>query len=79
MLVGSVMLLSLFLGNVEAIALASNFGIVFSYMLTGVEVMRVRRRGLRGKFRSPAYPWLQVAQRFSQISSSSLWGERHSL
>jgi len=55
------MLLSLFLGNVEAIALASNFGIVFSYMLTGVEVMRVRRRGLRGKFRSPAYPWLQVA------------------
>jgi APA family basic amino acid/polyamine antiporter len=61
MLVGSVMLLSLFLGNVEAIALASNFGIVFSYMLTGVEVMRVRRRGLRGKFRSPAYPWLQVA------------------
>ncbi|MCG3109681.1 hypothetical protein L3N51_01976 [Metallosphaera sp. J1] len=59
-LVGAIMMLSLFLGNVESIALASNFGIVFSYMLTGLEVMIARHRGLRGVFRSPGYPVLQI-------------------
>ncbi|ABP94585.1 MULTISPECIES: APC family permease [Metallosphaera] len=59
-LVGAIMVVSLFLGNVESIALASNFGIVFSYMLTGLEVMISRHRGLRGVFRSPGYPILQL-------------------
>ncbi|MCH1771168.1 MULTISPECIES: APC family permease [Metallosphaera] len=60
LLVGAIMVVSLFLGNVESIALASNFGIVFSYMLTGLEVMISRHRGLRGVFRSPGYPVLQL-------------------
>jgi len=60
LVVGTIMLASLLLGNVEAIALASNFGIVFSYMLTGLEVVIVRRRGLRGSFRSPAFPIIQI-------------------
>ncbi|AKV82536.1 APC family permease [Metallosphaera sedula] len=59
-LVGAIMVVPLFLGNVESIALASNFGIVFSYMLTGLEVMISRHRGLRGVFRSPGYPILQL-------------------
>ncbi|AWR99013.1 APC family permease [Metallosphaera hakonensis] len=58
--VGLIMILSLFLGNVESIALASNFGIVFSYMLTGLEVIITRYRGLRGTFKSPGYPVLQL-------------------
>jgi len=60
LVVGAIMLASLLLGNVEAIALASNFGIIFSYMLTGLEVVIVRRRGLRGSFRSPAFPIIQI-------------------
>lgn len=60
LVVGGIMLASLLLGNVEAIALASNFGIIFSYMLTGLEVIIVRRKGLRGSFRSPAFPVIQV-------------------
>jgi len=60
LVVGAIMLASLLFGNVEAIALASNFGIVFSYMLTGLEVIIARRRGLRGSFRSPAFPVIQV-------------------
>lgn len=61
LVVGSIMLASLLLGNVEAIALASNFGIVFSYMLTGLEVIIARKRKLNGTFKSPAFPILQIA------------------
>ena len=56
LIVTLIMLASLSLGNVEAIALASNFGTVFSYMLSGIEVGVVRRRKLSGKFRSPGFP-----------------------
>lgn len=57
----SVMLASLSLGNVESIALASNFGIVFSYALSGIQVAIARKRGIKGKFRSPLFPFIQIA------------------
>ncbi|BFH73931.1 amino acid permease [Sulfurisphaera javensis] len=59
-IIALIMVASLGLGNVEAIALASNFGIIFSYMLSGIEVAVVRHRGLKGVFRSPGFPIIQV-------------------
>ncbi len=50
---------SLFLGNLAYIALASNFGVIFSYALTGLAVVVLRRRHVRGVFSSPLYPWVQ--------------------
>ncbi len=52
---------SLFLGNLAYIALASNFGVIFSYALTGLAVVILRRRRVRGEFASPLYPWVQIA------------------
>lgn len=55
-----VMLASLSLGNVEAIALVANFGIILSYMLSGAEVMVARRRGIKGAYLSRGYPYIQI-------------------
>lgn len=54
-------ILSLFLGNLAYIALASNFGVIFSYALTGLAVVILRKRRVHGEFASPLYPWVQVA------------------
>jgi APA family basic amino acid/polyamine antiporter len=60
LVVMAIMLASLSLGNVEAIALVSNFGLVLSYMLSGIEVWVARRRGLRGAFKSPGFPIVHI-------------------
>jgi basic amino acid/polyamine antiporter, APA family len=59
-LVAAIMLGSLALGNVQSIAIVANFGIIFSYMLTGLEVAVARRKGFRPKFHSPGYPYTQA-------------------
>lgn len=58
--VACLMLASLALGDVKTIALVANFGVIFSYMLSGFEVVVTRRRGLQGEFRSPGYPYVQA-------------------
>lgn len=58
--VAALMISSLTLGSVRSIALVANFGVIFSYMLSGIEVAVARRRGLQGKFLSPGYPFIQV-------------------
>jgi len=55
-----IMLLSLFLGNVESIALVANFGVIFSYLLSGIEVFFARRRKIKSTFNSPGYPAIQI-------------------
>jgi APA family basic amino acid/polyamine antiporter len=60
MLVAGVMIASLTLGDVRSIALVANFGVIFSYMLSGLEVIVARRSGLRSKFSSPGYPSVQI-------------------
>ena len=64
-----VMLASLALGNVETIALVANFGVIFSYMLSGVEVAVTRKRKLPGAYLSRGYPYVQV---FSLVVSGLL-------
>ncbi len=58
--IGIIAVLSTFIGNVEFIALASNFGVIFSYALTGLEVYVSRRRNIEGAFYSPLYPYVQI-------------------
>ncbi|MCL4343631.1 MAG: amino acid permease [Nitrososphaerota archaeon] len=59
-LIGTIAMISIFLGNIQYIALASNFGVIFSYSLTGLAVYLVRKRGIKGPFNSPLYPYVQV-------------------
>jgi APA family basic amino acid/polyamine antiporter len=58
--VAGVMVASLGLGSVQSIALVANFGIVLSYMLTGVQVAIARRRSRAPGFSSPGYPSVQA-------------------
>ena len=60
LLIGAGTAASLFLGNLKFIALASNFGVIFSYAMTGMAVVIFRRRKISGMFQSPLYPWVQV-------------------
>lgn len=59
-IIGAGTIASLSLGNLKFIALASNFGVIFSYALTGVAVIILRQRAVPGRFRSPLYPWVQI-------------------
>ena len=67
---------SLFLGNLAYIALASNFGVIFSYALTGLAVVILRRRRVPGVFASPLYPWVQVASILLSIVVMAALGEQ---
>ena len=69
MLVSGIMLASFGLGSVKSIALVANFGVIFSYMLSGFQVIVSRRRGMQGEFHSPGYPTVQI---FSVILSLAL-------
>ncbi|MDG6994497.1 MAG: amino acid permease [Nitrososphaerota archaeon] len=69
LVIAAVMLASLALGNVESIALVANFGVIFSYMLSGVEVAITRRSGMRGSYLSRGYPYVQI---FSIVLSGFL-------
>ena len=69
LVIATVMLASLALGNVESIALVANFGVIFSYMLSGVEVAITRRRGMKGSYLSRGYPYVQI---FSIVLSGFL-------
>jgi APA family basic amino acid/polyamine antiporter len=60
LLVISMMVSSLGLGNVEVIGLVSNFGTIFSYLTTALAVVISRRRGIIGSFKAPLYPFLQI-------------------
>jgi basic amino acid/polyamine antiporter, APA family len=69
LVVAAVMIASLGLGNVESIALVANFGVVFSYMLTGVQVAIARRKHDATGFSSPGYPSVQA---FSVVLSVTM-------
>ena len=60
LLIAGLAIVSLFIGNVQVIALASNFGVIFSYSLTGLAVVILRKRKMKGKFKSPLYPFVQI-------------------
>ena len=56
-LVGAVMLFS---GNIFVMASISNFGLLFTYLMTSFAIVHFRRRKAPGDFRMPLYPYLPV-------------------
>jgi APA family basic amino acid/polyamine antiporter len=64
--IAAIMISSLSLRNVGSIALVANFGVIFSYMLSGIEVAVTRRRGVKGKFVSGGYQ--------DEKSDITVWG-----
>ncbi len=50
----------LFSGNIYVIASIANFGLMFDYLLIGLDVMHFRRRGVKSPFMMPLYPYLPI-------------------
>lgn len=72
--ISSFMILSLFFGNVEVLGLISNFGTIFSYLITPLAVFIGRKR-LKPTFRSPFYPWVQLFSLMSSLVIMSVLGD----
>ncbi|HEV50968.1 MAG TPA: amino acid permease [Thermoprotei archaeon] len=53
--------ITLFAGNVYVIVAISNFGLLFSYLMTTLAVIHFRRKGMVASFRTPLYPYLTIA------------------
>ncbi|MEM4778493.1 MAG: amino acid permease [Thermoplasmatales archaeon] len=60
LIIGTLAILSLFLGNLKYVALASNFGVIFSYALSGVAVILIRKRVTDSGFNAPLFPYLPI-------------------
>ncbi|MGB9732704.1 MAG: APC family permease [Candidatus Micrarchaeia archaeon] len=56
-IIGIVMLFS---GNIYIIAAISNFGLLFSYLMTSFALIHFRRLGKVGSFKTPLYPYIPV-------------------
>ncbi len=52
--------IGLFSGNIFIIAAISNFGLLFSYVISCLALVHFRRTGRGGKVKSPLYPYLPV-------------------
>jgi APA family basic amino acid/polyamine antiporter len=50
----------LYSGNIFVIAAISNFGLLFSYLMSSLALMHFRRLGKKGSFLTPLYPYLPV-------------------
>ncbi|MGC8574013.1 MAG: APC family permease [Thermoplasmata archaeon] len=59
-IIGTLAIFSLFIGNLQYIALASNFGVIFAYSLTGIAVILIRKKNIRGLFNVPFYPYFPI-------------------
>ena len=55
--IGIVMLFS---GNIYVIAAISNFGLLFSYLMTSFAVIHFRRKKVDAEFKTPFYPYLPI-------------------
>ena len=51
---------TLFAGNIYVIAAISNFGLLFSYLMTSLALMHFRRIKAQAEFRAPFYPYLPI-------------------
>ena len=52
--------MTLFAGNIYVIAAISNFGLLFSYLMTSLALMHFRRIKAQAEFRAPFYPYLPI-------------------
>jgi APA family basic amino acid/polyamine antiporter len=56
----AIALAGLFVGNIYVIAAVSNFGDIFSFIMASFSLLYFGNHGLRGKYRTPAYPYLPI-------------------
>jgi len=56
-IIGVIMLFS---GNIYTIAAISNFGLLFSYIMTSFALIHFRRSGSEASFSTPLYPYLTI-------------------
>ncbi|MDG6927096.1 MAG: amino acid permease [Nitrososphaerota archaeon] len=56
----AIALAGLFAGNIYEIAAVSNFGDIFSFIMASFSLLYFGNHGLRGEYRTPAYPYLPV-------------------
>jgi APA family basic amino acid/polyamine antiporter len=56
-IIGVIMLFS---GNIYTIAAISNFGLLFSYIMTSFALIHFRRSGYKASFSMPLYPYLTI-------------------
>jgi APA family basic amino acid/polyamine antiporter len=54
----------LFSGNIYIIAAISNFGLLFSYLMSSFALIHFKRNGVKASFTSPYYPYLPVVTIF---------------
>jgi len=59
-IIGALAIASLFLGNLSYVALASNFGVIFSYALSGVAVILIRKKVREKGFNAPLFPYFPI-------------------
>lgn len=50
----------LFSGNIYIMASIANFGLMFDYLIIGLDVIHFRRRGVKSPFMTPLYPYLTI-------------------
>ncbi|AWR96774.1 amino acid permease [Acidianus sulfidivorans JP7] len=50
-------IISLFAGNVFIVASISNFGLLFSFLISSLAIIHFRRKGMIGSYKTPLYPW----------------------
>ena len=55
-----VSIIMLFSGDLYQMVSIGNFGIIFSWMMACISVISLRRRGTKGSFRAPLYPYLPI-------------------
>jgi APA family basic amino acid/polyamine antiporter len=53
-------ILMLFSGDIYVIAAISNFGLLFSYLMSSFSLIHFRRNKIEGSFKTPFYPYLTI-------------------
>jgi len=60
LLSGVIGIIMLFSGNIYVLAAISNFGLLFSYLMTSFAVLHFRRKNTNPTFKTPWYPYLPL-------------------
>ncbi len=60
--------ITFFAGNVYVIASISNFGLMFSFIMSNLALLHFRRKGMSGSYRMPMFPFTIAASTLMLIS-----------
>ncbi|MCL5433447.1 MAG: APC family permease [Candidatus Marsarchaeota archaeon] len=60
-------IITLFAGNIFIITAISDFGLIFSYLMTSLALIHFRRRNIIGSVKTPLYPYLPIIVIFALL------------